>query len=118
MVTNAPYIDESDTLWELNHLYIDNLHFPNPLTQFMRTFGNIRKANTEFIPYTLPIYLGATNTNGRAHGYYKGVIDEVRVYDRALTHDEVTNNYLSQDFLAVEPKGKLPVVWSELKGRR
>ncbi len=115
LVTNALFIDETDSVWEINHLYIDNLHFPNPFMELLRAMGNKTQI---FLPHTLPVYLGATNTNGRAHGYYKGVIDEVRVYNRALTHDEVTNNYLSQDFLAVVPAGKLPMVWGELKGRR
>lgn len=115
LVTNALFIDETDKVSEINHLYIDNLHFPNPLMELIRAIGSKKK---DFIPHSPPVYLGAVNTNGRPHGYYKGVIDEVRVYNRALTHDEVTNNYLTQDFLAVEPTGKLPMVWGELKGRR
>lgn len=115
LVTNALYTDETGMVYRINNLYIDNLHFPNVLRQYLRLF---LKDKSDLNPYTLPVYLGASNTNGRAHGYFRGVIDEVRVYNRALTHDEVTNNYLSQDSLAVKPTGKLPMVWGELKARR
>ncbi|MDE0085416.1 MAG: LamG domain-containing protein, partial [Candidatus Poribacteria bacterium] len=46
-------------------------------------------------PYTEPIFLGAVNDLGKALGFFQGVFDEVRIYDRALTHEEVIRNYES-----------------------
>ncbi len=46
---------------------------------------------------------------------FDGVVDEVRVYNRALTPDEVMQNYRSRSQLAVDPKSKLAVAWGEVK---
>ncbi|MDE0313865.1 MAG: LamG domain-containing protein [Candidatus Poribacteria bacterium] len=69
-------------------------------------------------PYTQPIFLGAVNHNGKASGFFQGVFDEVRIYDRALTHEEVIRNYESGIGLSVEPAQKLPTVWGALKAKR
>ena len=70
-------------------------------------------------PYTLPIFLGAVNDNGKkVLGFFQGVFDEVRIYDRALTHEEVIRNYESGIGLSVEPIEKLSTVWGALKARR
>ena len=69
-------------------------------------------------PYTLPIFLGAVNDNGKASGFFQGVFDEVRIYDRALTHEEVIRNYESGIGLSVEPVQKLSTVWGALKAKR
>ena len=106
-VAEALYIDETGKEWKANNIYIDNI-----LLFFGRYSTEIPD---NFTPYTQPIYIGATNDNGRARSYFRGVIDEVRVYNRALTHDDVTQNFASHDGLAVEPPQKLPIVWGELK---
>ncbi|MDE0313867.1 MAG: hypothetical protein OXM61_03115 [Candidatus Poribacteria bacterium] len=70
-------------------------------------------------PYTLPIFLGAVNDNGKdVLGFFQGVFDEVRIYDRALTHEEVIRNYESGIGLSVEPIEKLSTVWGALKAKR
>ena len=70
-------------------------------------------------PYTLPIFLGAVNDNGKkVLGFFEGVFDEVRIYDRALTEEEVKRNYESGIGLGVEPIQKLSTVWGALKTRR
>ena len=45
---------------------------------------------------------------------HKGMIDEVRLYDRALSEKEVSNN-LEAEGLAVEPAGKLSLTWGRIK---
>lgn len=45
---------------------------------------------------------------------HKGLIDEVRIYDRALTEKEISNN-LHAEGLAVEPGGKLSLTWGQIK---
>ena len=45
---------------------------------------------------------------------HKGMLDEVRLYDRALSEKEVLNN-MEAEGLAVEPAGKLSLTWGQLK---
>jgi hypothetical protein len=117
-VTDALYIDEKDTEWKTSNLYIDNIHLPIPPFLPM-PWGRFRgNALDDLIPYTQPVYLGATNNKGKAEAYFRGVIDEVRVYNRAITHEEVTHNFVSRLGLAVEPAHKLSVAWGELKTKR
>lgn len=46
---------------------------------------------------------------------FNGVVDEVRMYNRALTEAEVKQNYESRSQLAVEPAGKLATTWAVIK---
>ena len=71
----------------------------------------------EFIAYVEPIFLGAMNNKGKVSAFFEGVFDEVRIYDRALTADEVLRNYESGIGLSVEVVQKLPTVWGALKQR-
>ena len=69
-------------------------------------------------PYTEPIFLGAVNQLGKPMSFFEGVFDEVRIYDRVLTHEEVIRNYESGIGLGVEAAQKLPTVWGTLKETR
>lgn len=116
-VTDALYIDEKGTEWKTSNLYINNIH--QPMSPLPMPWGRFRdKDIDDFVPFTQPVYLGATNNKGKAEAYFRGVIDEVRVYNRAITHEEVTHNFVSRLGLAVEPTHKLSVAWGELKTRR
>jgi hypothetical protein len=75
------------------------------------SFGN----EGTFVPFTDPVLLGARNFQGKTEGYFEGMIDEVRFYDRPLTADEVIQNFESTTPYNVEPKGKLSTVWGTLK---
>ena len=70
------------------------------------------------LPKTKPIFLGAVNDQDKTFGFFQGIFDEVRIYDRALTHEEVIRNYESGIGLSVEPIEKLPTVWGALKAKR
>jgi len=76
-------------------------------------FAGTRKRG--FLPFTAPVHLGARKFPGKANGYFTGMIDEVRFYDRPLTADEVIQNFESTEPYNVAPKGKLPTVWATLK---
>ena len=76
-------------------------------------FGGTNKRG--FLPFTVPIYLGARKFPGKAHGYFIGMIDEVRFYNRPLTAEEVIQNFESTEPYNIAPKGKLPTVWATLK---
>lgn len=67
------------------------------------------------VPFTEPVYLGAGNNRGKAEAFFNGIIDEVRIYNRPLTADEVTQNFKSKIGLSVQAAEKLPIVWSNLK---
>ncbi len=75
------------------------------------------KQPATFIPFEKPLYLGGEGRLGAQPRFYKGVIDEVRIYNRALTHQEVIQNYKIQTPYSVEPIKKLPVVWGLLKSK-
>ena len=45
--------------------------------------------------------------------YFMGIIDEVRLYDRVLTKDEINKNM--EAGLAVELAQKLTSTWGEIK---
>ena len=45
---------------------------------------------------------------------HKGMLDEVRLYDRALSEKEVLNN-MKAEGLAVAPAGKLSLTWGQIK---
>ena len=61
------------------------------------------------------MYIGASVRIGEAtRRYFEGLIDEVGIYDRALTEDEVERNF-NANGLAVSPQKKLAIAWGELK---
>ena len=76
--------------------------------------GDVKKLDT-FIPFVEPVYIGAANNRGNVERHFPGVIDEVRIYDRPLTADEVTRNFESKIGLSVQAAEKLPIVWAALK---
>ena len=76
--------------------------------------GDAKKLDT-FIPFVEPVYIGAANNRGNVERHFPGIIDEVRIYDRPLTADEVTRNFESKIGLSVEAAEKLPIVWGNLK---
>lgn len=61
--------------------------------------------------------IGAGANERAAHEYlFKGLIDEVRLYNRVLDEDEVAA-VMESDSLAVEASGKIAVTWGQLKAK-
>ena len=50
--------------------------------------------------------------------HFVGIIDEIAIYDRALTPDEVKQNENAALGLAVTPAGKLSATWAEIKAQK
>jgi len=50
--------------------------------------------------------------------YFKGVIDELRIYNRALSEAEINQNFISQGPTAVGPADKLALSWGGIKVSR
>jgi len=46
---------------------------------------------------------------------FNGAIDEVKMYKRALSKDEVMQNYTAKSQLAVESESKLAISWGKIK---
>lgn len=46
---------------------------------------------------------------------FDGIVDEVRVYNRALSETEVQYNYETTSQLSVEPANKLAITWGAIK---
>lgn len=56
---------------------------------------------------------------GSSH-WWNGMLDEIGVFRRALSEDEINdimNNGLSKQFLAVSSKNELPIAWGYIKSR-
>ena len=48
--------------------------------------------------------------------YFHGILDEVRIYNRALSEDEIKQNYsTTSNAMAVNPSGKLATLWGKVK---
>ncbi len=61
--------------------------------------------------------IGAGANERPVHQYlFKGIIDEVRLYNRVLDEDEI-NAVMESESLAVEASGKIAVTWGKLKGK-
>ena len=104
-VIGAPHIDENGLGWWETAIFIDGKR--------KWLSRNSRRGPGDFIPFIEPVYLGAGNNRGEAEAFFNGIIDEVRIYNRPLTQDEVTQNF--EIGLSVEATQKLPVVWGTLK---
>ena len=60
--------------------------------------------------------IGAGANETANHNYFfRGMIDEVRLYDRALSADEITS--VMNNPTAVEASGKIAVTWGQLKAK-
>ena len=66
----------------------------------------------DIAPSDLDLWIGADD-NGRPTDSFPGVLDEVRLYDRALTQGEIGE--LLEGPRAVDARAKAAVVWGGLK---
>ena len=104
-------VDENGTEWWERALFIDGTL--NRISQFHPLIAP--NTRYKYAPFSEPVYLGAGNNLGKAEGFFNGIIDEVRIYDRTLTEAEIIRNYQSTTGLAVDRTHKLPTVWGALK---
>ncbi len=69
----------------------------NGVSQTVNNDGATR--GTTYTGWTIPIFIGAQNTGttcgGAPENYFKGIIDEVKIYNRILSADEVLADYNS-----------------------
>jgi hypothetical protein len=53
--------------------------------------------------------------DGNQAGFLQATMDEVRIYNRALTLEEVQQNFESRGMVAVHSRGKLSITWGAIK---
>ena len=69
----------------------------------------------------MPGDIGGDKTNwylaqdGNNNGYLIGAMDEVRIYERALTEKEVQQNFKAKGLAVVDGKNKLSITWAVIK---
>ncbi|HID57050.1 TPA: LamG domain-containing protein [Candidatus Poribacteria bacterium] len=76
-------------------------------------------ATGEMTPSAGPLFIGAKwNDPGHPGDYWKGVLDEIAIFNRGLTGDEIKEvmEGIGKVF-AVNPQGKIAVSWGEIKSR-
>ena len=61
------------------------------------------------------LYIGYEQRNNM---WFNGVIDEVRIYNRALTDKEIKKNFVSQGLAVATPVIKLTLTWGAIKASR
>jgi hypothetical protein len=59
------------------------------------------------------VYIGSRPSDRR----YNGLIDELRVYNRALSATEIRQNMNAQGFAVMTPTHKLAITWGKIKER-
>ena len=107
--TTKPVVENGEEQTE-RALFIDGT-----LNRISAFTPKIQNTPYKYVSFSESVYLGAGNNRGRAIGFFNGIIDEVRIYDRPLTEAEIMHNYQSNTGLAVEHKDKLTTVWGALK---
>jgi hypothetical protein len=90
------------------HIYYDG-KVDESLNQGPKDMGTIDVAPNE------GIVIG--HNYGLAGRFWDGVIDEVVIYNRALSADEVTQLFKAPPIAAVEYAGKLATTWGEVKSK-
>ena len=101
------YVDEAEREWRVKVIYIDGER--RILSRSTSTPKPI------FSPFTESVYLGAGNNRGRAEGFFRGIVDEVRIYTDRLPMLKYSKILGSKIGFAVKPAQKLPTVWGALK---
>ncbi len=84
---------------------------------FMRTYfdGTICDTTVENnapVDVDLPLYIAS---RGGASLFSRATIDEVAIYNRAISEDEVKQNFASEGFVAVSPADRLAETWGRIK---
>jgi hypothetical protein len=74
---------------------------------------------SETIRTDVSVNIGARNTErGATPNFFKGIIDEVRIYNRELNEAEVVQNFEAQGFrLTVDSADKLALIWGMIKSQ-
>ena len=53
--------------------------------------------------------------DGNQNGWLPATMDEVRIYSRALTEEDVEQNFESEGMVSVDARDKLSITWGMIK---
>ncbi len=111
------FVESTTTEWEIGAWY----HFAGTFDgDMLRVYvdGELEgetALGADIATSDLDLWIGADD-NGRPTDSFPGVIDEVRLYDRALDEGEIRD--VIKGPKAVDPRAKVPVAWGRLKTAR
>lgn len=73
--------------------------------------------NFSFKPYTAAgtLYIAYSPEDWSTNARFKGLIDEVRVYKKALSENEVNQNMNAEGLDVASSTDKLPLIWGKIK---
>ena len=78
--------------------------------------SNEKKVAATPVTDDVPLIIGGSISGGTLQQMFDGVVDEVKIYNRALTESEVLNNFRDRSqSLAVISASKLPTLWGRIK---
>ena len=83
--------------WDGSNLY---LYLNGNLDHSIPTSGNLASGDQ-------PIRIGGGGIIGSAQYFFKGVIDELRIYKRALTHSEFSNCMILSKIIILSQETKI-----------
>ena len=70
----------------------------------------------QIVDVETPVIIGDNNNGGDANFRFYGVMDEVAIYNRDLSQDEIREKMADSHMLSVaEPDGKLSTTWGNIK---
>ena len=87
---------------------------------FLRMYVDGKLANDSKATATKTLFDNETTLkigqdfNEDATRFFNGIIDEVAIFNRALTQAEI-KTVMEGDFMAVDPTGRLSITWAKLK---
>jgi hypothetical protein len=89
----------------LTNLYVDG--------EEIGSYANQEPLEEPLLIFDIPWVIGAMQAQSR---FFSGVIDELRIYDKRLSDDEVARNFgVKSNDVAVEPQEKLATLWGSVK---
>ena len=78
--------------------------------------GELQDTQTGSTPHPADLTTPRIGNEYEPARMFCGVLDEVRVYDRVLSDDEIKANFgVKLNQTAVNPAGKLPLLWGKIK---
>ena len=111
---NGPKIPQDE--WALVAIAIE----PTKATAYVYTDASGLKSSVNKIDHIQQtvqnLKFGWDECCGANVRHFKGIIDEVLIYKRALTEDDI-KTIATKGISALEPKGKLSTTWGELKNK-
>jgi hypothetical protein len=107
-------IDWTDSEWHhLVGVFDNDANFMR--TYFDGTICDTTAENNAPVDVDLPLYIAS---RGGGSLFSRATIDEVAIYNRAISEDEVKQNFAAEGLVAVSPADRLTETWGRIKVSR